>query len=194
MSTVPPIGADDRLRISLLARTGVAPLTVSVTRIGKGMVFAAWAALLALVAFLFQGELERQFNPNPDPRSDVAASGSREVVLHRNRAGHYVATGEVNGKTVEFLLDTGATDVALSRRTADRLGLRGGAPVALSTANGVVRGTRAVLESVSIGGITRQHVRAVITPGIADEIVLLGMSFLQHVELVQREGTLILRQ
>lgn len=166
---------------------------MSVGRIGKGMVFAFWAALLAFAAFLFQGELQRQVNPNTQPASGISSSGVREVVLERNRAGHYVATGEVNGERVEFLLDTGATDVAVSSRTAERLGLRRGAPVALSTANGVVRGARTTLDRVSLGDIALENVRAVITPGIGGEIVLLGMSFLQHLEMVQRDGTLILR-
>jgi aspartyl protease family protein len=167
---------------------------MTTARIGKGMIFAAWAALIALVAWLFQGELDRQFNPNVSPESAVAVSGQREVVLQRNRSGHYVATGEVNGLKVDFLLDTGATDVALSTSTARRIGVAPGAPVALSTANGVVRGYRTTIENVSLGNIHQRDVRAVVSPGIDDDIILLGMSFLKHLELVQRDGVLILRQ
>lgn len=166
---------------------------MSDARIGKGMVFAAWAVFLLLVAWLFQGELERQFNPNRDPVAGVAETGQREVMLRRNRAGHYVATGEINGVAVNFLLDTGATDVAMSSAAARSLGLPRGAPVTLSTANGVVQGYRTVLESVSVAGIRQHGVRAVVSPGISEDIVLLGMSFLKHLELVQRDGTLLLR-
>ncbi|KAA3622392.1 MAG: TIGR02281 family clan AA aspartic protease [Proteobacteria bacterium] len=157
------------------------------------MVFAAWVVFLALLAWLFQGEIEKRFNPNSDPVAGVGPGGRQEVLLQRNRAGHYVATGEVNGAPVEFLLDTGATDVALSVSTARRLGLTRGSPVSLATANGVVRGYRTILNTVSIGGILQSDVRAVITPGIGNDIVLLGMSFLKHIELVQRDGTLLLR-
>lgn len=161
--------------------------------IGRGMVFAAWVVFLALVAWLFQGELDRQINPNSDPLAGMAADGAREVLLHRNRAGHYVTSGTVNGAPVEFLLDTGATDVALSAATAQKLGLRRGAPVSLATANGIARGYRTVLDFVSVGGIRQERVRAVISPGIGGDMVLLGMSFLKHLELIQRDGTLLLR-
>jgi aspartyl protease family protein len=169
-------------------------LNMADIRIGKGMVFAAWVLFLLLAAWMFQGLLERQFNPNPEPNAGVAVSGRSEVTLQRNRSGHYVATGEMNGERVNFLLDTGATDVALSTRLASQLALPRGAPVSLSTANGVVQGYRTTIDTVSVGNIRLNNVRGVVSPGIDDAIVLLGMSFLQHLELVQRDGTLLLRQ
>lgn len=178
-------GAAGRRRIVLL---------MAAARIGKGMVFGAWVVFLALVAWLFQGELERRFNPNPEPVVNVAESGEQEVVLRRNRSGHYVATGEVNGEPVQFLVDTGATDVAMSEATGRRLGLRPGAPVTLSTANGLVRGARTTIDSIAIGPIRLEGVAAVLSPGIDESIVLLGMSFLRDLELVQRDGQLILRR
>src|SRR5690606_9570699 len=74
------------------------------------------------------------------------------------RSGHYVATGEVNGESVRFLVDTGATDVAMSEATGRRLGLRPGAPVTLSTANGLVRGARTTIDSIAIGPIRLEDV------------------------------------
>jgi aspartyl protease family protein len=166
---------------------------MSQARMGKGMTFAAWAVFLLLLAWLFQGELERQVNPNRSPVAGVAATGELEVMLRRNRSGHYVTRGEINGVPVNFLLDTGATDVAMSTATARALGLARGAPVSLSTANGVVQGYRTVLESVSVSEIRLHDVRAVVSPGISEDIVLLGMSFLKHLEIIQRDGTLLLR-
>ncbi len=158
------------------------------------MVFAAWIAFLGLVSWLFQGLLERQFNPNQSPESAMLSAGEIEVVLGQNRAGHYVTSGLVNGHRVRFLVDTGATDVALSQKAAKKLGLKSGAPLRLSTANGMVRGYRTIIESISIGNIRQRNIAAVISPGIDDGIILLGMSFLRNIELVQRSGTLILRQ
>ncbi|GJL82135.1 MAG: aspartyl protease [marine bacterium B5-7] len=158
------------------------------------MIFAAWVVFLLLAAWLFQGSLERQFNPNSNPESGTATDGRVEVLLERNRAGHYVSSGRINGMSVEFLLDTGATDVAMSLAVADRLGLPHGAPVTLSTANGVVRGYQTVINEIALGDITRNKVRAVVSPGIRDDTVLLGMSFLKHIEMLQSGNTLLLRQ
>ena len=157
------------------------------------MVFAGWCVFLALITWMIQGALDRQYNPNTSP-STYLSSEVREVVLERNRAAHYVVSGGINNQAVEFLVDTGATDIALSERTAGRLGIRRGQPVTLSTANGLARGYRSVADRVSVGGIVMTNVPVVVSPGIDDNTVLLGMSFLKHLELVQRDGKLILRQ
>jgi aspartyl protease family protein len=92
------------------------------------------------------------------------------------------------------MLDTGATGVALPSKIADRLGIRRGRAFPTQTANGVSTSYAATLDSVSVGGITLTDVRAGITPGLNTDQVLLGMSFLKHIEFTQRGNTLILRQ
>jgi len=163
--------------------------------LGKGMIFAAWILLLALLTLFFVGVLERRENPNSNPGGRVSEQGVREVVLERNAQGHYVASGTINGYPVVFLLDTGATDVAVSEALADRLGLekRGGA--FSHTANGVVAVWQTTLDRVKLGVIELRNVRATILPDLkpADQ-VLLGMSFLKKLELIQRDGVLTLRQ
>ena len=163
--------------------------------LGKGMIFAAWVLLLALLTLFFGGVLERRENPNSNPVGRVSEQGVREVVLERNAQGHYVASGTINGYPVVFLLDTGATDVAVSEALADRLGLekRGGA--FSHTANGVVAVWQTTLDRVKLGVIELRNVRATILPDLkpADQ-VLLGMSFLKKLELIQRDGVLTLRQ
>ncbi len=164
-------------------------------RLGKGMTIGAWVLLLALLTLFFSRVLEERQNPNRQPVGSVSAQGVREVELKRNSQGHYVATGAINGRPVTFLVDTGATDVALSEKLARRLGLekRGGA--FSHTANGVVAVWQAVLDRVSLGVIELRNVRASILPDLkpADQ-VLLGMSFLKQLEMVQKGDTLILRQ
>lgn len=163
------------------------------SRIGRAMGFAAWVVGLALVAMLFNGLIERRGNPNPDPVAQVTPAGVPEVVLRRNRAGHYVTGGRINGKPVVFMVDTGATDVALPLELARRLGL-GLAPGGVSmTANGRVATWRTRLASVDVGGLTLRDVRASVLPNMPGEEVLLGMSYLKHLELVQRGDTLTLR-
>ena len=115
------------------------------------------------------------------------------MVLKRNRAGHYVASGRINGEPVVFLVDTGATDVALPLSLAHRLGLTLGAERVSKTANGNVRTWSTRLDSVGLGGLTARGVSAAVMPNMPGEEVLLGMSFLKRFELLQRGKTLTLR-
>lgn len=161
---------------------------------GKGMMLAAWLLLLALLALSFNALLERQINPNQNPQGKVNAQGVREVVLKRNRAGHYVANGRINNASITFLLDTGATDVAVPESLAVRLGLQRGKAFHSRTANGTVTAWRTRLDEVALGPVVLKNVRASILPTMQGSDVLLGMSFLKKLELVQRGDSLTLRQ
>ena len=160
--------------------------------LGRVMIFAAIVLFLSLLTWLFQGALERQENPNYNPQTQSSATMD-EVVLHRNRSAHYITTGRINQHSVRFLVDTGATDIALSESIAKKMNLPLGASVMLSTANGVTQGYRTVLDRVAVGNIELENIPAVITRGIDDNVVLLGMSYLKQLELIQRDGMLILR-
>lgn len=162
-------------------------------RIGKAMTFAAWIIALVLMTLFFNSKLEEQRNPNQAVFTRVNNAGEQEVVLKRNRYGHYVTSGTVNGEAVEFLLDTGASDVAIPAGLADRLGLRRGLPVQYQTANGTVTAYRTTIDTVAIGPMQVHNVPASINPGMQDMEILLGMSVLKHVEFTQRGDTLILR-
>jgi aspartyl protease family protein len=162
-------------------------------RIGLAMQALAWLVLIALGVFFFSDVLDRQHNPNQSLQTSYG-EGMKEVVLQRNRFGHYVTSGEINGEPVTFMLDTGATGVAIPQSVARRLGLRRGQAFATQTANGVTTSYAARLERVSVGGIERRDVQAGIVPGLQTDEVLLGMSFLKHIEFTQRGDTLILRQ
>lgn len=159
--------------------------------LAKGMHYMTWIVLLALLTVYFNDFVGEQRNPNQ--HLALAESGSGEVVLERNRAGHYVAPGLINGQPVTFLLDTGATRVSVPETLAPRLGLRRGAEQKTLTANGVISVYATELERVQLGGIELRGVPASINPFMPDDTVLLGMSFMQHLELVQRDGQLTLR-
>ncbi|MGD8796260.1 MAG: retroviral-like aspartic protease family protein, partial [Thiohalophilus sp.] len=92
-------------------------------KMGKSMVFAMWIVMLALLTLFFDKYLGDQQNPNQQVIQRETADGAREVVLERNRYGHYVANGRINGQEVTFLLDTGATDIAIPQSVARRLNL-----------------------------------------------------------------------
>jgi len=166
----------------------------AIKRMGIGMQVLAWVALLALGVFFFSDVLEKQYNPNQSLETRHTSEGMAEVVLQRNKHGHYVTSGEINGEPVTFILDTGATGVALPAAVAQRLRLQPGRAFSTQTANGVAVSYAAILDQVSVGGIELRDVRASITPGLTTDEVLLGMSFLKHIEFTQRGDQLILRQ
>lgn len=161
--------------------------------IGLGMSILAWVALLLLLSWFAADVLQLQRNPNSRVAVTRDAAGVPEVRLVRNHAGHYVATGKINGNTVTFLLDTGATDVAIDARQAQSLSLQQGAPVTVTTANGRVQGWRTLLRKVQLGAIELTSVPATIVPDLDGE-VLLGMSFLKRLTMIQRGRELVLRQ
>ncbi len=158
------------------------------------MTVLAWIVLLGLLAAFFGGWMEKLNNPNQQVRTEVRADGVREVVLRQNRAGHYVATGAINGHRVTFLLDTGATSVSVPASVASRLGLKRGSPLRANTANGVVTTYFTRLDKVRLGEIELDNVRADINPHMRGEDVLLGMSFLRKLEFTQRNRELTIRQ
>lgn len=168
--------------------------TKGLDRIGKLMVYAAWILAAALLTWVFSGLLEWQRNPNSQVHTTVSKDRAKEVVLKRNRFGHYVATGQINGESVEFLLDTGATLVSVPIAIAQRLGLKPGARRLVQTANGEIMTYATILGSVKIGAIERAGVRAAINPNSSSDAVLLGMTYLKHLDLIQRGDTLTLRQ
>lgn len=157
------------------------------------MWIAAWITGLVLLALVF-GEQERNWiNPNSSPASITTNTGIIEVVLQRNRQGHYVTNGKINGKPAEFLLDTGATDVAISSALAEQFSLQPGARGTAITANGKVTVYATRIARLEIGDIQLENVRASINPGMGD-FILLGMSALRQIEFLQRGDTLTLRQ
>lgn len=153
----------------------------------------AWLVLMALLVAYFSDLLGRQHNPNQHVDT-LVENGAREVVLQRNRFGHYVTSGKINGEPVVFMLDTGATGVAIPEAVAERLNLRRGRAFRTQTANGLSTSWATRLENVSVGEISLDNVSAGITPGLQIDEVLLGMSFLKHIEFTQRGDQLILRQ
>lgn len=163
-------------------------------KLGAGMIGLAWILFLGLLTAWFSGWLDHQENPNQRVTGTVDPAGQRQVVLQQNRGGHYVATGHINGHAVRFLLDTGATTVSVPSTLAERLGLVPGAPAAVSTANGVITTYATRIDEVALGNIRVNDVRAHINPHMPGEDVLLGMSFLRHVEFTQRGDQLTLRQ
>ena len=162
-------------------------------RYGKRMFAAAWVAAFVLLFLFFQDSLKELYNPNPAPASETLEDGSVRVTLLRNHYGHYVASGSINGKKVDFLVDTGASDVSIPAPIANRLGLIRGTPFYAHTANGTITVYRTHLDSVTLGSIRLEDLNGSINPNMGGDSILLGMDFLKRLDFSQsgKELTLI---
>lgn len=130
------------------------------------------------------------------PVSVGARTGSgSKVVLRSDRRGHFVNQGLINGKVMQFMVDTGATTVAIGRPDADRMGLdyKNGQSVQMNTANGTAQGWRMRLDSVRIGDVEVKSVDAIVTPQ-AMPYVLLGNSFLGEFQMTRTNDQMVLEK
>lgn len=155
-------------------------------RIGLGMGLLAWFALAGVLILAFQDQLADLVNPNRQVQS-VHTAEAIEITLQPSRGGHYLLDGTINGQSVTFMLDTGATQVAIPAAIADDLSLQRGNPVQVRTANGIVTAHQTELASVGLGDIQLDRVAAQILPGYDSDAVLLGMSALDRLDW-RREG------
>ncbi|NML44718.1 TIGR02281 family clan AA aspartic protease [Ramlibacter sp. G-1-2-2] len=126
--------------------------------------------------------------------STESPRGNR-IVLPVGSGGHFFASGSINGKPVEFLVDTGATSVAMSVGDAQRLGLdyQSGRPIGVNTANGVVPAWLLRLGSVRIGDVEVYDVDAVVSPA-SMPYVLLGNSFLNRFQMTRQNDQMVLER
>jgi aspartyl protease family protein len=161
-------------------------------RTGIGMLTASLVLGLLMLTWFFDGMLDRQTNPNSRPSTQLLADGIVEMRLQRNRQGHYVLSGLINGAPATLLLDTGATDVVIPERLAERANLAPGTPMQAMTANGMVTVYNTRVPELQMGDIRLYDVRASINPAMQGNMVLLGMSALRHIEFTQRGDTLTL--
>lgn len=147
-----------------------------------------WIALMAVLYFLFQDYLAPKVVA-------VSTTANGEVVIPRSPDGHYYVAGSVNGRPVDFMVDTGATLVSVSAEFARAANLPSGYPTTFSTANGSHQGERVSNQTVDAGGLTVSNIEIGVgvdlgKPGRG----LLGQSFLNHVEMIQSGDRLTLRQ
>ena len=116
-----------------------------------------------------------------------------QIVLTAGLGGHFTTVGSINGRSVEVLVDTGATTVAMSQADADRLGLnyRNGKRGMAMTANGPVPSNLVMLNVVRVGDVDIYNVEALVVPGQMSHI-LLGNSYLTRFQMKRENDTLTL--
>lgn len=133
--------------------------------------------------------------PTPHRSGGAGSDTSAEVVISRSADHHYYADAEVNGRPVHFMIDTGASETALTEDDAKAIGIRvdpGKYEVIGDGASGMVRGQYVSLKSIDLSGIRQGDAKAVIVPGAA--VSLLGQPFLEQVdEIVIRKGEMRLK-
>lgn len=151
----------------------------------------------AAAVFKYRGmTLERQL----DGRVHAAVTpskGHEDVLIFRDKWGMFQTVGSINGLAVKFLVDTGASSIAMNSLQARRLGIDfhvQGEPTYVSTASDVAKAYRLKLDVVKVGAIQLRNVSAVVMEGRRPTEVLLGMSFLGRVEMINKSDKLILRR
>jgi aspartyl protease family protein len=154
----------------------------------------AWGHVGALAIWItISGAAYLYFDARQKPtivtvRADLAGG---QVVIPRSRDGHYYVRGMIRGHAVDFMVDTGATTVSVSRTVARKADLPAGIPASFSTAGGTVAGEVVLGQTVEAGGIVVEGLSLGV--GIDGDIGLLGQNFLRHVDVLQLEDKMILR-
>ena len=147
--------------------------------------------------FEYQGRtLERRLDGRVHAAVD-SPQGRDDVLIFRDRRGMFKTVGSINGLPVGFLVDTGASSVAMNSTQARRLGIDfrvQGEPTYVTTASDVTRAYQLKLDVVKVGAIQLRNVTAVVLDGAQPAEVLLGMSFLGRVAMINESDKLILRR
>jgi aspartyl protease family protein len=132
------------------------------------------------------------------PVQTVAQVGGRTLSIPRDSRGHFATDGRIDGQRIDFMVDTGASLVALNEKSAARFGLRpsrGDYTATVTTANGTIKAARTRLAMIDLGGLIVRDVDAMVLPDEALSENLLGLSFLSRLKRFEyANGRLVLEQ
>jgi aspartyl protease family protein len=170
----------------------------------RNLMFLA-AVLVGLGTYMAQVASNMSAPPasaNPAPKAmaaqTVAQASSRSLDIPRDARGHFATDGRIDGQRIAFMVDTGASLVALNERSAARFGLRPSRAdynATVSTANGTIKAARTRLAMIELGGLVVRDVDAVVLPDEALSENLLGLSFLSKLKRFEyANGRLVLEQ
>jgi aspartyl protease family protein len=122
---------------------------------------------------------------------EVAQAGLRSLSIPRDARGHFQTEGRIDGQRIGFMVDTGASVIALNESSAARFGLRpsrGDYNATVATANGTIKAARTRLAMVELGGLVVRDVEAMVLPDEALSENLLGLSFLSKLKRFEYAG------
>ena len=170
-----------------------AALTLAVGASAKGVRLVSVAGSNAVVEVKGQRVALAMGGAQVNLGAANSAGGGSQIVLSAGSGGHFVSSGAINGRAVRFLVDTGATTVAMSESEAQSLGIdyRRGPQGMANTANGPVRVHRIMLDSVRIGDVQVYNVEATVVP-MPMEFVLLGNSYLTRFQMKRENDVMTL--
>jgi aspartyl protease family protein len=181
---------------ALLVVDGAPPKSVAAGETHRGVKLLSAQGSQAEVEISGKRQTLRLGDGPVSAEPSVAEAGDRRrIVLHASSNGHFRSHGQINGRTVNFLVDTGASAVGMSVADAERIGLnyRAGEPVQMQTANGSTMGWLVKLNSVRLGSIEIYDVEGVVSPAPMS-YVLLGNSFLTRFQMTRMNDQLVLEQ
>ena len=190
-----------------VSRDLAANMVISGVRIECGvmrniMIVAAFIAglgtLMAQMADRMTPALAHSVSPKAAVVETVGQAGSRSIRIPRDGRGHFETEGRIDGQRIGFMVDTGASVVALNETSAARFGLRpsrGDYNSAVTTANGTVKAARARIAMLELGGLIVRDIDAMVLPDEALSENLLGLSFLSKLRRFEyANGRMVLEQ
>lgn len=180
---------------AILIVNGAPPKTVAVGESFQGVKLVSLQSEQAVVESEGKRVTLRMDTPVSIGGGGGSAGGGNRIVLPADSRGHYMTQGTINGRTVTFMLDTGATSIALSAADAQRIGLdySKAQRVQMSTANGVTVGHKLRLQSVRVGDVEVYDIDAIVSPEPMP-FVLLGNSFINRFSMRRDADQMVLEK
>lgn len=171
---------------------GGKPKTLSVGQTSAGVKLIAADSKSA--TFLVEGKTKQLEMGQAASIGGTEANSSPSVTLYADAQGHFFSEVYINGAPLKFLVDTGATTVALNSGDAKfaKIDYKRGEPIKVGTANGVVTAYRVTIANLKIGGITLSQVEGSVLEGGSPSVVLLGMSALNRLDMKRQDIALTL--
>ena len=151
------------------------------------MFVLAWVMVFALLFVFFHFQQQSTMT-----RAEEIKHG--KLILTADRQGHYRVKGQINQVPVDFLVDTGATMVAISKSLANKMNLTGRYPLSINTAAGTTNGYLTRINNLSFGEFQFDNVKAVIIEKSEDDMALLGMNVLSEFKIYQEDNQLVLER
>lgn len=172
---------------AVLMINGAKPQILSVGQMSEGVKLLAADSTVATLQI--NGKTRQLGMGQGASIAGKAVDARPHVVLYANTQGHFVSECQINGASLTFIVDTGATTVALNSGDAKfaNIDYKRGQPMQVSTANGVITAYQVIIAKLQLGNVTLNNVNASVVEGGSPSIVLLGMSALNRLEMKRQD-------